>query len=1249
VRILAIRGENLASLADRFEIDFENEPLRSAGLFAITGETGAGKSTILDALCLALYDSFPRVDSQGADAGALDSSGQTLAANDPRSILRRGASRGFAEVDFLGRDGSRYRARCELARARGKATGNLQPRLRSLRQIDDAGAQIAAVASGVEEVRRKIIELTELTFDQFRRTVLLAQGDFDAFLRADSKERAELLEKITGAAIYAVISKRVFQRSKEAEAEVASLERRLADIRLLSDDERAVLSSHLRNAEGQRATLLKLREEILCKLRRHEAIAIARDRAAHANAERDAALAGLEALTGLRERLELLERAEPLRALANEKANAETDLQEAKDARESAQATETAAREIELALREEERLAAEALGQSESEVQHFLPLWSQAENLDAKISVAALESERARKDAQAAQETLRKKHEMQSLLAGKLQKLHAELRVAQEGLAKLSAARPLHEQWRDIDDWLQKRSGFALQCAENELRLTQLRRDSGRHGALLATLDAADERDRAERDRLEPMIMERANALAALDEAAAQARSRELETLFILLGKLALAARRYAEAALSKARAATDFESATRAAQAETDAIASLREARALNEARREETERLGELADATASQEALRLRASLVEGEPCPVCGARDHPHAHTDDAAQALVSSLRARREELRAAIADTNARLARASERVGAARAHAADAQRRIENASGEQGAAARDYSQAIASWPNENRAPPLAIEGAEAELQKLSDKLSEEREENSRKLDHAQALRADGDALRQTRDAHASAIDDRREGKEAAAREHASADAEALRLDAETIGMRERIDSIDRSLAPFLALCDLTPGDFDRDATSVKGRLARKGEDYRAASLLASELLAKHNELLPRAAAAESEAREAGKYEQAAREKAAERARDEQVLRNERTTLLEGEATQTHRERLNKRLREARQRLAIISGDSAKASIALAATSERAMAATQAAVRTEEKSNAAQSAWRESVAGAGLEETTCAELLAITQAKRDEMASTLHAARQRETLAQAAAKERQRDLDEALREGGAGEGREDLSARAAQLDEELASLGEKLGADKERIAADDEVRSRAGQLGAERDAAKRLHQTWSEINAAIGSASGDKFRRFAQSVTLDHLIALANRQFSVLSPRYALERIAGDNGDLGLQIIDRDMAEERRSTRSLSGGERFLASLALALALCSLEGRNSFVDTLFIDEGFGSLDSATLDVAIDALETLQSHGRRVGVISHVESMHQRIATQIRVEKRGGGKSVVRTSWP
>jgi len=153
--------------------------------------------------------------------------------------------------------------------------------------------------------------------------------------------------------------------------------------------------------------------------------------------------------------------------------------------------------------------------------------------------------------------------------------------------------------------------------------------------------------------------------------------------------------------------------------------------------------------------------------------------------------------------------------------------------------------------------------------------------------------------------------------------------------------------------------------------------------------------------------------------------------------------------------------------------------------------------------------------------------------------------------------------------------------------------------------------------------------------------VGSANGDRFSQIAQEVTLSILVEQANHHLEGIKPRY---RLALGEGKLSLHVVDEDMAGEIRSTRSLSGGERFLVSLALALALSSVGGSSAISGTLFIDEGFGTLDVESLDLAIDALEALQAQGRMVGVISHVQAMKDRIPMQVRIEAQGDGSSEV-----
>ncbi|MBD3896100.1 AAA family ATPase [Halomonas sp. ML-15] len=294
MKILALRLANLASLPGPLELDFTAAPLRDAGLFAITGPTGAGKSTLLDALCLALYGSTPRLrQAPVRDAPLPDVEGETLNTADPRTLLRRGTAGGYAEVDFLGRDGRRYRARWAVRRAREKASGRLQAAEQSLRDLDDD----RLLTTQKREFDRLLPERLGLSFDQFTRAVLLAQSEFAAFLKADDNERSDLLERLTGTAEYSQISIAAYRRATQAKKAVDALDAKLADDLPAEPEARAELE-RAAEATQQALTHLKSQQESLSTRQRwHDDDARLHDAYHQGLAERQVADEAWQALT----------------------------------------------------------------------------------------------------------------------------------------------------------------------------------------------------------------------------------------------------------------------------------------------------------------------------------------------------------------------------------------------------------------------------------------------------------------------------------------------------------------------------------------------------------------------------------------------------------------------------------------------------------------------------------------------------------------------------------------------------------------------------------------------------------------------------------------------------------------------------------------------------------------------------------------------------------------------------------------
>jgi DNA repair protein SbcC/Rad50 len=210
---------------------------------------------------------------------------------------------------------------------------------------------------------------------------------------------------------------------------------------------------------------------------------------------------------------------------------------------------------------------------------------------------------------------------------------------------------------------------------------------------------------------------------------------------------------------------------------------------------------------------------------------------------------------------------------------------------------------------------------------------------------------------------------------------------------------------------------------------------------------------------------------------------------------------------------------------------------------------------------------------------------------------------------------------------------------IEADLVQLRSAQAELIRRRDAARTPLHADDQLQATRVSLARQLESRRSAFVPWEKLNELIGSADGAKFRSIAQRRTLDLPLRYANVQLNQIAGRYVLARVPES---LNLVVLDRDMGEERRSVHTLSGGEMFLVSLALALGLASLTSNRLRIESLFIDEGFGSLDPETLNTAMGALMSLEAQGRKVGIISHVPEMADAIPVQIRVVKGRNGAS-------
>lgn len=1241
MKILAIRGKNLASLAGEFAIDFQQPPLASAGLFAISGPTGAGKSTLLDTLCLALYDKTPRLQqATGQGIRLPDVGDETLPPQDVRNLLRRGCAEGYAEVEFIGNDQKQYRSRWSVRRARGKITGKLQASEMELTGLSDE----QRIGGTKTEVLDAIHQKLGLSFDQFTRAVLLAQNEFSVFLKAPDDERATLLETLTGTDEYSRISIRAYDRAKRERQILDGLVDRLNQQQPLEPKARQALEAQklaLDQSLTEQALQKTTLEGHLQWYRQYQAL---QDLENAAQAQVAISQANHQQAQVRRDYLHKVASVQDARPLLTELDRLAGECQQARDKMRQAEAALATAQHAGQTAQRQQQQAQQKLEQTEQQRLQAAPDIALARALDAEINTL-------RPGHFQHQQTLAANGQKQQALEKELSGKQQEQQNAQDALAETqdwlqqqAHLEPLGTQWPRWESLLNQANTSLTQLDEvaSQQASAEKRVQQGQHD-----MQTAQHR----LDGIVTVLTAAKEAYQAATVAAAKFDANTLTTAHTCQQQR-LEQLRQAESqwqALQHLQADQDthnnkLQHISQRKQEQLALLADIRQALPALVASHEQAVKMLALLRLTCSDSVEKMRANLQAGDACPVCGAKDHPfasgHHPFRDQLAALEREVAACQQQRNHAEQQEN----RTQFEIGQIDQQCQELQTQLETL-------AKTIKQQTAQW----QMLAIASELADCATTLVDAWFDEQIREAETGQNHIlQSLKAMAAANNQ-RDTARQTVDSQLAQQTEAQQHRDAASATWREAQAQLSTASEKHQSLQLQLAHHLNELNaaFAPTDWQQSwrkaPKAYQQHCQQQAEDWQARQTQVQKR--QHQIAILTTEITNLQAHLQQAVADTALAQAAFAAIDGILAHKQqrRAALFSGRAVNDIEAELETHLAEAKNRFHAATSQTQQWATKLA-TCREALAQTLALQESRQALLASSeqmfSAWLEHFngtenAGQPLALAQLRQYLSHDNAWLTAERQALDAIKQALSEAQTILNERRQQCERHLQTRSSLESLENLQQQLHDLQAQFSALQNQRTELALQLRGDDERLKHCADLQATIAAQTAVSDTWSKLNQLIGSADGKRFRNIAQQLTLDILLGYANQHLKDLSRRYRLERV---KETLALQVVDQDMGDEIRSVHSLSGGESFLLSLALALGLASLSSNRVRVESLFIDEGFGSLDADTLRVAMDALDSLQSLGRKVGVISHVQEMTERIGTRIQVGPINGGLSKV-----
>ncbi len=1129
MKFLQLEILNLASLDKQGGevINFEEGALGESTIFSIVGPTGSGKSTLLDAICLALYNRAPRYPRKKGDKnqnieiyGEADANeNNRLAPTDSRNILTRGKKEGYSKLTFLANNGSIYRAEWHV-------------RFQRVR-YENAKTSLYKITRNGEQLTEEIADWNELPniigldYDQFLRTVLIAQGSFANFLTAKENERYELLEKLIGCEeTYTNIATEIKKAKDQAVDAYNQMEATVEAVKqnLLNDEELAQLQEEITLLEKAEKELDSQLKAISEDLQWYEENDKQTKQTAIYQADMEQAANAIKDIQAQIIRLQLHDEVQPAVNLLQE---VERQIQSIHNQEEEILKSEAAIKSKEVGITESEHTLSylkEVVNKAQEQLEKTMPVIAEARALKTKME-AAMPNLKEKKEALelAQKENLTAQRDVEEN-ARNIQKWEAEtekanlaLKATQEEIAKQKQV--LHE---------------ATQAAEQAWE-TEKSKTAGQNIEELQSHKSAAEKKLQD-------VLQAIKVVAHLDTATTEKQKNEERIQF--LGK------RNAE--IDEALGKLTIEALT------------------------QETQTLRNAYTLMVSEKWEIHRANLTEGKPCPLCGSTTHPY-HSDnrqfeEATTELSQLLKAKEDLLKLQQKQEKDLSGERKQNDGEVQT----LQKQQEKLSGEIATYEEEWKVLIAQYPK--------IPKAEAELKALLPIYEDKAKEATGKLSLFNKIQKEIERLTQLKD-------------------KAVKDEAAYESKASTIlnNAQESTSICATKLAEHKALTT----NFISQEKNKKEAYEKALQAWNNTKKEMEEWQVQYQQIL------NGEEPDAAEQRLTAAKDEATKAADDQ---NEKINKLKAELANSkgshqtmlsQNKTMKENLQEKEKELDLWIEEYNK--------------------QLKEKS----------IEPSLIDRNTIREMLHSAEdwnAIRREKDEKEKAVASTTALYQSAEKAHQQHLEH----------------QPAQTRDALLAIQQEYQERSQRnelIAANARMQNHqeaVKQLGDKAEALKLVTQEkddWTAITDAIG-ADGKTLRKIAQCYTLSFLIAHANQEIRKFNSRYELQQV---KHSLGIRVIDHDRADDIRDTTSLSGGETFIVSLGLALGLSALSSRNISFENLFIDEGFGTLDPDTLATVIDSLAMLQSsQGKKVGVISHTDTMSERITTQIRIIKNGNSGS-------